>query len=71
VLIFSKYGHQNNAGKESSSMNRLRAIIIKLSGLLAALALAVGVASAGAICILIFHQPKIPEGMRKFTQNET
>ena len=35
--------------------------------ILASFALTLGVASAQAFCVFNFHQPKVPEGMSKFT----
>ena len=47
-------------------MKRLKSLLVIIGGLLTSLALTVGVASAGAHCMLIFHQPKVPQGMNKF-----
>jgi len=51
-------------------VKKLRTYITKvgfnIGGLLAAFALAIGVASTQAICIIIFHQPKVPQGMERF-----
>jgi len=42
--------------------------VYKLGGLVAALALVLGVASSQALCWSAFHQPKIPQGMGKFVR---
>jgi cyclic lactone autoinducer peptide len=47
-------------------MKSIRRIIVKMSGLIAMLALFVGVSSAQAACISWFHQPKIPQDMDRF-----
>jgi cyclic lactone autoinducer peptide len=39
---------------------------IKLSSLLASLALFFGVVSAQSTCYAFYHQPKVPQGMSKF-----
>jgi len=49
-------------------MNKLCAAAMKLGGLLASCALAFGVASNQAVCIMVFHQPKVPQGMGKFVK---
>ena len=41
-------------------------LVAKSAGLVAAIALAVGVASTNAFCFLVFHQPKVPQGMNKY-----
>lgn len=46
-------------------MRKLNGIVIKVGGLLASCALALGIASSQAACIMIFHQPRVPQGMRK------
>jgi len=45
-------------------------VAIKLSTLLASCALIVGVASSAPICFLLFHQPRVPQGMRKYSKSE-
>jgi len=47
-------------------MKKFKAILMRFGGLLAAFALMVGVASTSAICIIFYHQPKVPSGMSKF-----
>jgi cyclic lactone autoinducer peptide len=47
-------------------MKKFVAIGIKLSGLLASLALFFGVVSAHSTCYAFFYQPKVPQGMSKF-----
>jgi len=49
-------------------MSMLRSTVTKLGGLVAALALIVGVASAQAMCVAFYHQPKIPQGISKFSR---
>lgn len=48
-------------------MKKFSSILAKLGSLVAAFVLFVGVASAQPYCVLYFHQPKIPQGMSKFT----
>jgi len=50
-------------------MKRLKALGFRFGGLLAAFALIVGVASTQAICVLTFHQPKVPAGMKKYVNS--
>ena len=51
-------------------MKNIKTIAIKFGGLIASLTLAVGVVSTqAAICIIVFHQPKVPQGMNKFLVN--
>jgi len=47
-------------------MNKINKFLAKFGGLFAAFALMAGVASARDYCILIFHQPKVPQSMSKF-----
>jgi len=47
-------------------MKQLRKLCRKFGRIFAATALFAGVASAAPICVMIFHQPKVPEGMGKF-----
>jgi cyclic lactone autoinducer peptide len=49
-------------------MKRLSLAGMKLFGLVASLALALGVASTQAACIMVFHQPKVPQGMGRFVK---
>lgn len=52
-------------------MKRLKGLTTRFGGVFAAFALAVGVISAQpAMCVIIFHQPKVPEGMSKFLKNK-
>jgi len=46
-------------------MKKLRTSMKKFGGLFAAFALMLGVASAGAFCMIIFHQPEVPAGINK------
>jgi cyclic lactone autoinducer peptide len=39
---------------------------IKLSQLIARLALSMGIRSVNACCCAWYHQPEVPEGMEKF-----
>lgn len=50
-------------------MKKLSAVAMKLGGLFASLALVLGVTSSQAVCIALFHQPKVPQGMEKFKRN--
>jgi len=50
-------------------MKKNKAVVMKLGGLLASLALVLGVASTQVACVMVFHQPKVPQGMSKFRKN--
>jgi len=50
-------------------MKKHKAAIMKLGSLFATFALTLGVASAGSFCMIIFHQPEVPQGMSKFRKN--
>jgi len=50
-------------------MKKLKILLMVFGGLLASLALSMGVASAHALCVYNFHQPKVPQGMNKFRKN--
>ena len=54
--------------KDGFTMKRIKGTLIRLGGLLASCALVLGVASTQAACIMIFHQPKIPQGMSRFVR---
>jgi len=43
-------------------------ILTEIGGKVAALTLAIGIASVGIHCMFFFHQPKIPQGMSKFVR---
>jgi len=49
-------------------MKKLNGLAAKLCGLLASMALVLGVASSQAVCISVFHQPKMPQGMGRFVK---
>jgi len=49
-------------------MKRLKSLLMVAGALLTSVALTIGVASAGAYCMVIFHQPKVPQGMSKYLQ---
>jgi cyclic lactone autoinducer peptide len=49
---------------------KLGGATIKLGGLVASLALLLGLASSRAVCWSIFHQPKVPQGMSKYTHKK-
>lgn len=51
-------------------MKKLKALMLRFGGMFAALALAVGVTSTAAICVIVFHQPKVPQGMSKFLKEK-
>ena len=51
-------------------MKNIKGIVAKLSGLMAACALVMGVASSQVACAMVFHQPKVPQGMNKFTRKK-
>lgn len=46
-------------------MTRLKSILIKMGKVIPALALMVGTASVSQACIIWFHQPVVPEKMKK------
>jgi cyclic lactone autoinducer peptide len=48
-------------------MKKIKITLTVLGCILTSLALALGVASAQAVCIFHFHQPKIPQGMKRYT----
>jgi len=50
-------------------MKRLKALFLLACSVLTTLALTIGVATAGAQCVMFFHQPKVPHGMSKFKAN--
>ena len=47
-------------------MDKMKNVSKKREGLIASLALAVGVASVNSACYGWFHQPKVPQSMQKF-----
>jgi len=51
-------------------LKKFNRIAIKLGGLVASLALIIGVASSQVTCVSIFHQPKVPQGMSKFVKGK-
>lgn len=44
----------------------MKKLFIRLASLFASLALFVGITSVNAPSMLIFHQPKVPEGLEKY-----
>lgn len=47
---------------------RLKAVIIRFWGLVASLALLMGVSSTAVACASWYHQPKVPQGMEKYVR---
>jgi cyclic lactone autoinducer peptide len=47
-------------------MRKFQTVAMKMGGVVASLALILGVSSSQMACALWFHQPKVPEGMEKF-----
>lgn len=47
-------------------MSILKKFSAKSAAILASLALLMGIASVNAACFCWFHQPVVPEGMKKF-----
>jgi cyclic lactone autoinducer peptide len=47
-------------------MKKIKVAVTLFFTLLTTLALTIGVVSAGAHCAIVFHQPKVPQGMDKF-----
>ena len=47
-------------------MKRIKIILMVFGGIIASFALSIGIASAHAMCVFNFHQPKVPQGMGKF-----
>jgi len=47
-------------------MSNIKKVTFKLGGILASLALILGVASTQAVCMSWYHQPKVPQGMAKY-----
>lgn len=50
-------------------MRKFKTWILKSGGLTATCALALGIAFTPAACGIIFHQPKVPQGMSKFIKD--
>lgn len=46
----------------------LRKFMYGLGSMVCSLALLIGVSSANAACLHWFHQPKVPEGMKKYVK---
>lgn len=44
----------------------MKSLIVKMSGLLAALALVITAANVNVACMYLVHQPKLPSGAEKF-----
>ncbi len=51
--------------KERREDTALKTIMIKFSGLFAAVALMITAATANAACAFVMHQPEMPEGAKK------
>ena len=51
-------------------MRKLSAVLVKIGGLLASVALVMGVASSQALCVAVYHQPKVPQGLGKFVRGK-
>ncbi len=49
-------------------MGKIKGIALKWGSLVASLALFVGVTASTQACFWWFHQPKVPQGMEKFTK---
>jgi cyclic lactone autoinducer peptide len=43
---------------------------MKIGELISAAALDLGVASIDTVCVIMFHQPKAPQGMEKFKKKK-
>ena len=43
----------------------MKNLIVKFSGVIAALALMVTAVSANRVCMFVMHQPRLPEGAEK------
>ena len=46
-------------------VNTMKNLIVKFSGVIAALALMVTAANVNQACMVVMHQPKLPEGAEK------
>ena len=47
-------------------MTIIKSAFIKIGELISSAALDLGVASIETVCVIMFHQPKVPPGMEKF-----
>jgi len=52
-------------------MSKCYVLMVKICGLAASCALALGVAITPAACGFMFHQPKVPQGMSKFVKDSS
>lgn len=44
-------------------MKKMKSIVAKLSAIVPAMALLIGVMSANSACVIFYHQPEVPSGM--------
>lgn len=47
---------------------RLKKFMYGLGSMVCSLVLLIGASSANAACLYWFHQPKVPEGMKKYVK---
>jgi len=50
-------------------MKRIKVMLTIFAGVITSIALTLGVASTQAVCMIHFHQPKVPQGMSKFIKS--
>ena len=48
---------------------KLSKLGLKFGGMAAAFVLMMGVTSTQSMCFMVFHQPKVPQGMSKFIKS--
>jgi len=51
-------------------MKKSKSVKLKISKRIVSSALAVGIASSQSACVAMFHQPKVPHGMKKFLKKQ-
>jgi len=56
--------------RRCKTMKKMKVLLTVVFSLLASLALTLGMASAGAFCAMIFHQPQIPQGISEYKKNK-
>jgi cyclic lactone autoinducer peptide len=61
----------DEVGKEVFEMMKIKGVLLKMTGAIAALALFMGIASSQAACALWFHQPAIPKEMKRFMRERS
>lgn len=57
-------------GKVVIWMKVIRKLVLKYGSAFAALAMMIGISSSTKACWFWYNQPKVPEGMKKFTNED-